>query len=331
MLAIETLNSLADVWAETIIAALWQSTLIAGVVALAALALRRSSPAVRYWLWQIVASKLLLAPIWSPELPVAWLPGWIAPELTEASATRLAVELWSDSPQPAAIAADELSLRATAHRRAEIKIAHSPTVSHALASRLTWPAWLLLAWGSALLVQLALLRLQARRLRKLLRRTRPAGDPIISLVQEVALQLGLRRTPQALLVNEVCSPFVCGLWRPRLVLPESLQTNLNRNELRLVILHELAHLRRCDLFFHWLPQLARMTFFFHPVAHWVAFRARLEAELACDGWAMSSSGASVGEYADVLVAIIDRLSAPPLPAVISAASLHSTPTQRPFS
>ena len=50
-------------------AVVWQSTLLAAGVTLAALLLRRSSPAVHYWLWQIVALKLLLMPFWTLAVP----------------------------------------------------------------------------------------------------------------------------------------------------------------------------------------------------------------------------------------------------------------------
>src|SRR5262249_53515634 len=87
-----------------------------------------------------------------------------------------------------------------------------------------------------------------------------------------------------------------------------------------VIVHELAHIKRHDLLWGWIPQIARMLYFFHPVAHWVAFRVRLEAELACDGWAMSTTGQGAGAYADLLVRVVSRLSEPAMLRTGSAAS-----------
>ena len=62
-----------------------------------------------------------------------------------------------------------------------------------------------------------------------------------------------------------------------------------------------AAVQRLDLLFGWIPQLARMAYFFHPIAHLAAFRVRLESELACDGWAMAETGHGAGAYADLLV------------------------------
>src|SRR5262249_45250895 len=60
------LNAAAETWVSVVWAVVWQSTLLIGAIALvAALALRRSSPALRFWVWQILALKLLLMPFWT--------------------------------------------------------------------------------------------------------------------------------------------------------------------------------------------------------------------------------------------------------------------------
>ena len=123
-------------------------------------------------------------------------------------------------------------------------------------------------------------------------------------------RLRLRRVPRVLVTDAECSPFVCGLWRTVMVLPRSLATILPDNEIMPVLVHETAHVKRYDLLFGSIPQLAHMLYFFHPIAHLVAFRTRLEAELACDGWAMAESGHGAGVRADLLVRVVSRLSEP---------------------
>src|SRR5262249_56618793 len=56
-------------------AILWQSALLAGLVAGVCRLLRRRAPALRYWCWQIIALKLLLMPWWVVALP---LPGFLS-------------------------------------------------------------------------------------------------------------------------------------------------------------------------------------------------------------------------------------------------------------
>ena len=193
----------------------------------------------------------------------------------------------------------------------------------------------MLAWAGAVVVQIAVLAGQRARLSRLLRQAVPASSQLDSLVAECAARLQLSRVPRVLLSTEECSPFVCGLWRPVMVLPRALETLLAERQIMPVLVHELAHVKRLDLVWGWIPQLARIGYFFHPVAHWVAFRVRLEGELACDGWAMADSGHGPGAYADLLVRVISRLSEPAMLRSGSAASASldgqasSVPRKRP--
>src|SRR5262245_65296903 len=80
---LETLNAAAAGWSERIWAVLWQSTILVFAVALvAAILLRRSPTAVRYWVWQILAIKILLMPFWSYAIP---LPQFLVPARDEAA------------------------------------------------------------------------------------------------------------------------------------------------------------------------------------------------------------------------------------------------------
>src|SRR5581483_11936553 len=94
--------------------------------------------------------------------------------------------------------------------------------------------------------------------------------------------------------------------RPALVLPRATAAALTPEQLRLVLLHELAHVRRRDLLWGWLPEVARVVWWFHPVAWWVAARVRLERELACDQAALAHGGGSAADYAETLVRVVSQ-------------------------
>jgi Tol biopolymer transport system component len=146
---------------------------------------------------------------------------------------------------------------------------------------------------------------------------------LLTVVEQVAAQLGLSQPPAVFLTDKGDAPFVCGLLRPVLVLPRSLMGELDPDHWRKVVLHELGHLKRRDLWWGWLPALARLVYFFHPVAHWVAFRIRLERELACDQLAMTQSGCSASDYAEVLVQVVSYAS---MPAALTMNSLEGLST-----
>ena len=165
-------------------------------------------------------------------------------------------------------------------------------------------------WAAGLAAQGVRILWQHRRLARLLRRTTPADATLTALVRETAGRLGLRRIPRAVLTDVDCSPFVCGVRHAVLVLPQGLTATLSASELNHVLLHELAHVRRLDLVWGWIAELARMVYFFHPVVHWIAYRVRLERELACDQMAMATSGQGAAEYAATLVRVVSQSSEP---------------------
>jgi beta-lactamase regulating signal transducer with metallopeptidase domain len=162
---------------------------------------------------------------------------------------------------------------------------------------------------------------QRIRLARLLRRTTAADSSVTSVVNETADELRLRRKPAAVFTDVDCSPFVCGLRRPVLVLPRALAASLGAAQLRQVLLHELAHVKRRDLVWSWLPEIARIIYFFHPVVHWISYRIRLERELACDQLAMSASGTSAADYAETLVQVVTHSSQPGVLKAAAAASV----------
>ncbi len=188
-------------------------------------------------------------------------------------------------------------------------------------SAITWQGWLLVGWAAVVAIQIVRLVVLRRRLSALLREATPAGGQLSAAVAQVGRQLRLARLPTVLLVDMDCSPFVCGVLRPAIVLPRGLAESLNGDELCQVLAHELAHLKRGDLVWGWTVEIARLVYFFNPVIHYVAYRARLERELACDQMAMQHSGRGPAEYAQTLVRVLSAASSPSVFRTSAAASL----------
>ena len=276
--------------------ALAQSTVAALVVA--GLARLSRSPEVRFWLWQAVAVKLLVLPFWTVALTWPDRPAKVEdstePVAVNLTATESESEPVAVPPSPATPAAAPMP----ANGRSEIG-----TPSSALA----WPAWALTGWLGVIGWRAAVLLRQRSRLRNLLKNSIPCDDlALIRLVAESAARLRVWRVPAIVFADGGGSPFVCGLGWPTLVLPHGILAALGEHQLRQVLLHELAHLKRGDLWTGWLPEIARAVWFFHPVAHWAAARIRLERELACDRVALAHGGGTAADYADTLVRVAER-------------------------
>jgi beta-lactamase regulating signal transducer with metallopeptidase domain/Tol biopolymer transport system component len=297
-------------------AVLWQSALVTVIVAGASWLLRRSTPVIRYWCWQIVALKLLVVPWWVLALP---FPSFLGEATTDV--TPPADKIAGTQDGMFAGAMDAPAPRAAG----EIKLAASATLDwFGRIGQLTWRSWLVLGWSAGIACQLGYMLIQRRRLGRLLTRAAVAADPaLLAMVEQVAARLGLRQPPAVAITDEEGAPFVCGLWRPLLVLPRGLMADLGQSHWREVVLHELAHIKRRDLWWGWLPALARTIHFFNPVAHWTYFRVRLERELACDQLAMLLSGRCAADYAEVLVHVVSYAS---MPALLTMGSLEGLST-----
>ena len=90
-------------------------------------------------------------------------------------------------------------------------------------------------------------------------------------------------------------PAACGWWRPCVVLPEGLSSALSAAELRAVIAHELAHVRRRDNLTGAAARAIVAVFWFHPLLWWMERRMLAERERACDEMVLAR-GASAQDY-----------------------------------
>ncbi len=119
-----------------------------------------------------------------------------------------------------------------------------------------------------------------------------------------AALLRLRRSATPLrpgvLLAGVSVPIVTGLFRPAILLPQN-ALDWPEQQFNAAIQHELAHLRRRDLWANFIGVVACAFYWFHPLAWVLARRLREEQESACDD-AVLASGFDPTEYAEALVA-----------------------------
>jgi hypothetical protein len=76
-----------------------------------------------------------------------------------------------------------------------------------------------------------------------------------------------------------------------LILPLALISTLSPEQLRFILLHELAHIRRGDYLVNLLQLMVEALWFFNPAVWWLSRQIRLEREACCDAVAIELSGA----------------------------------------
>jgi beta-lactamase regulating signal transducer with metallopeptidase domain len=143
---------------------------------------------------------------------------------------------------------------------------------------------------------------------------------ILALCQELQRQIGLNRAIRYLECNWLQVPAVVGWLRPIVFMPAFALTGLSEAQLRAVIAHELAHIRRFDAFVNLFQILVEALLFYHPAMWWLNKRIRAERELACDEIAVLLSGDRL-EYAKALTLIAGWARAPALAMAANRGSL----------
>lgn len=129
------------------------------------------------------------------------------------------------------------------------------------------------------------------------------------MARRISGKLSLKAVPAIHTTEAQLSPMVW--WaggKVRVLLPSTLVAEMDAGELRCVLVHELAHIRRRDHLVRWLEWLACTAFWWNPVAWWARRKLRAAEELCCDALALASSQISPRAYARSLLRAIDLVS-----------------------
>ena len=143
------------------------------------------------------------------------------------------------------------------------------------------------------------------------------GPSLRQIVATVRADLGVAR-PVTILASRLAEvPLVFGWHRSTILLPAQASSDLDPNQLRAIIAHEIAHVRRRDYAANLVQVAADVILWFHPAARWLSRRARIEREYCCDDVALGLA-ADRADYARALAKLEEARHDCPL--VIAAAS-----------
>lgn len=115
-------------------------------------------------------------------------------------------------------------------------------------------------------------------------------------------QTGIRKTVLLRLSEKVQVPMMLGHLKPIVLLPLSLVSRLDVQQVEAILLHELAHIKRHDYFWNILQMVMETLLFFNPVAWWLSGLIREEREHCCDDYVLRRTQQSL-PYAHALLAL----------------------------
>jgi beta-lactamase regulating signal transducer with metallopeptidase domain len=124
------------------------------------------------------------------------------------------------------------------------------------------------------------------------------GDHALDLMEECGRRLGVG-LPVVAESAAVSGPAIVGVVAPVLLVPEGF-AGYAEDDLRAVLLHEMAHIRRRDYGANLLCEVVALPVVWHPVAHVVRRRIRSTREMVCDGIAAEAMGSGYA-YALALI------------------------------
>lgn len=290
-------------------------TVLLATAGIATLASRRASATTRHLVWSLAVLGALALPLFSLALPSWQLR--ILPHRAPTPQVEVAVE--------APVVRPVLPHVLLQSRRAPVlaALAEPVTVSVASVAPVSFVApkpvelvrtsrsvtgWQVLGglWLAGALLSLAWVLVGALGVRWLARQARPVTDPAWRwYVDHLARRLGISRPVSLLESDRVSMPLTFGIRRPVVLVP-SASSEWSSERRELVLLHELAHIRRLDALTQLAAQLTCAVYWFHPLAWIASRRMRALREYACDDHVLNA-GIRASEYASEMLDMVRAL------------------------
>jgi beta-lactamase regulating signal transducer with metallopeptidase domain len=320
-------------WIDSLWRASWQGAIFILLVWAVCRLFPRLPASLCAWLWWLACLKLLCALVWIAPPRLVLLPAVPRPAAIPAPApwpshAPLSVRVEPTAHAPARVAPphrapDPPQPGAPAARTGPGVPAAPPAPRH---SRV--PELLLALWLAGLAWRLAGMLRQWWAARRLAREALPLEDRLVQeQAAELAAALGLRRCAPLREAAAAPGPLVLGFPRPAILLPPGLADRLSRDELRLALAHEVAHVARGDLWLSMVPALTHDLFFFHPLVGLACREWATAREAACDAAALALTGAPAPAYGRLLLKLATAGRGPGIAPALGA-SLRAETLQR---
>jgi beta-lactamase regulating signal transducer with metallopeptidase domain/polyhydroxyalkanoate synthesis regulator phasin len=150
-------------------------------------------------------------------------------------------------------------------------------------SEVSWRTLAAIIWFSGLFVMSSRFVSQwmgTRRLRS--KQVSPPSNQLMTLFTGLKHQMGIHHQVTLMESGLAGVPMIIGWLKPVVLIPTATLMNLTTDELRLILAHELSHIRRYDHLVNLAQAMIESMLFFHPVTWWLSRQVRIERENCCD-------------------------------------------------
>ena len=266
---IESMNAWGARFAGFALPMLMQSAVLIALLFALDLALRKKVRAtIRYAVWMLALVKLALPPsLASPTGAAYWLPAQTAARYSAPAEIFVKTTYSAGGAAPAVL----------------------------IAQAIFFLVWLAVALGMGIWV--------IRRLRVVvgvIRQSTEAPEAVRALLESCRRQLGIKRAIPVRCAA-IGSPAICGVLRPIILIPPALAENLSGSEMRSVLLHELAHYKRGDLWVNHAQIILQIVYWYNPLLWLANAGIRRAREQAVDEMVLVEMGGEAQAYPATLL------------------------------
>jgi len=320
---IERINEIGGGFVEFALPMLIQSGVLILILLLVDLLLRKRVRAVfRYWIWMLVLVKLVLPTSLSSPVSVGrWFGDKLAYVDVNPAPEPLPEADVAPAPAPAPVPEIppivDLPPRIEAVRHTPEVVPAEPTIQRAEPAAaeptgpppppapamppLSWRGAAFLAWLGVLTIMALLLGQRALFVRRLVAQAGRANNSMAETLADCRGRMAVKAKVGLKVSGGAASPAVCGLLRPVILVPENLTPSLGSSELRVVLLHELAHIKRSDLWVNFAQTLLQIFYFYNPLLWLANAMIRRSREQAVDEMVLVAMGEKARQYPQTLV------------------------------
>jgi beta-lactamase regulating signal transducer with metallopeptidase domain len=142
--------------------------------------------------------------------------------------------------------------------------------------------FLFLCYSAILTFKLLKLYRGMGKLPSLLYKTEKAPAEIRIFTAQKSAELSIKRKVSVLLSDLIRVPCTFGFWKPVILMPSVLLTRLSPEQIEMLILHELWHIRQNDYLINIFLRILEALYFFNPFISLLIARMKLERESDCD-------------------------------------------------
>ena len=313
----------------TFLCCVLSNVVFAGCLSVFALALTRAwrSPHLAHALWLLVLIKLVTPPIVQLRLD-----RFMVTSAGESAPSQIAVvsePSYVPSSPPDGISSPVAAPAIPLSSELGDAPSHHRETSRWDTILAMWPQWLLTAWGIGTVVFISVGLRQHLRLLPLIAGSQAPDPALAQDAEQLARQIGLPECPPLRVTAAHVCPFVApGMRKPTVVLPRRLLTDLNRDQVKSMLAHELAHIRRRD---HWIRVFEVCVLslnWWNPIAGWARRQLQWAEEECCDAWVVWVLPEKRRVYGQTLLWTIEYVTGESVLAAPAGSSFHSCQLER---